>query len=334
MKAITDSEQPLVIALVGLTAVGKTALALAVAEALGAEVVSVDSRQVYQGMDIGTAKPSLAEQARVRHHLLDVVAPDVPYSVALYRQQASAVIADLHQRGQVPLLVGGTGLYFRAVCDGLALPPVPPQPALRARLEQRIADGGLAALVAELQALDPVGASRIDLANPRRVIRALEVTQVSGRPFSAWQRRQPPPFRTIWMGLSRPRPELYERINARVDAQVAAGFVEEVQGLIGQGYSGDLPSMQAIGYREMIWYLQGKIALQEAVARQQQATRRYARRQLTWFRPDRRICWLPAATTGVGQLLAAVRDQLALPPGPLSVLEYGEGPGVRRAEGG
>ena len=296
-------------ALVGPTAVGKTALSLTVATALNAEIISVDSRQVYRGMDIGTAKATAAERAIVPHHLLDVVAPDEDYSVALYQRQAHAVIARLHADGKLPLLVGGTGLYFRAVCDGLVLPPVPPQPELRAGWEAQIAAGGLADLVAELRRLDPVGAARLDLANPRRVIRALEVTRVSGRPFSTWQRRQPPPFHTVWLGLARPRAELYARINVRASEQIAAGLVDEVRGLMKQGYAYDLPAMQGLGYREIGQYLQGQLTLDEAIAGQQQATRRYARRQLTWFRRDERIHWLPAATTGLPEFLEALEAQ-------------------------
>ncbi len=300
--------QPPVLALVGPTAIGKTALSLTVATALNAEIISVDSRQVYRGMDIGTAKATAAERASIRHHLLDVVAPDEAYSVALYQRQARTVIAQLHAHGKLPLLVGGSGLYFRAVCDGLVLPPVPPQPELRAEWEARVAAGDLAGLVAELRRLDPVGAARLDLANPRRVIRALEVTRVSGRPFSAWQRRQPPPFRTVWLGLTRPRAELYARINARASEQIAAGLVEEVRGLVQQGYGYDLPAMQSLGYREIGQYLQGQLTLDEAIASQQQATRRYARRQLTWFRRDERIHWLPTPTTSLPEFLATLQE--------------------------
>ena len=300
--------QPTVVALVGPTAVGKTVLSMAVAAALDTEIISVDSRQVYRGLDIGTAKATTAERAAVPHHLLDVVAPDEAYSVALYQRQARTVIARLHANGKLPLLVGGTGLYFRAVCDGLVLPPVPPQPALRAEWEARVAAGDLAGLVAELRRLDPVGAARLDLANPRRVIRALEVTRVSGRPFSAWQRRQPPPFRTVWLGLARPRAELYARINARASEQIAAGLVDEVRGLVQQGYGCDLPAMQSLGYREIGQYLQGQLTLDAAIASQQQATRRYARRQFTWFRRDERIHWLPASTTGLPEFLEAMQQ--------------------------
>ena len=304
-------QQPIVLALVGPTAVGKTALSLTVAAALNAEIISVDSRQVYRGMDIGTAKATAAERATVPHHLLDVVAPDEDYSVALYQRQAHAIIARLHADGKLPLLVGGTGLYFRAVCDGLMLPPVPPQPQLRAEWEAQVAAGNLADLVTELRRLDPVGAERLDLANPRRVIRALEVTRVSGRPFSAWQRRQPPPFHTVWLGLTRPRVELYARINARASEQIEAGLVDEVRGLVQQGYGYDLPAMQSLGYREIGQYLQGQLSLDEAIASQQQATRRYARRQLTWFRRDERIHWLPATTTNLPELLEALQEASA-----------------------
>jgi tRNA dimethylallyltransferase len=284
-----------VLALVGPTASGKTALSLALAGALDAEVVSADSRMVYRWMDVGTAKPSEAERGGVPHHLLDVVDPDEPYSVALYQQQALAAIARIHRRGRLPLLVGGTGLYVRAVCDGLRIPAVPPDEPFRRELEAKAAREGWEALQAELARVDPEGAARIDPRNVRRVIRALEVQRATGVPFSAWQTRHPPPFRTLYVGLDLPRERLYARIDARVREQVANGLPDEVRSLVGRGYDSGLTAMSGFGYRELAAHLRGEYGLEEAVTRYQQATRNYARRQLSWFRPDGRIRWLDAA---------------------------------------
>ena len=285
-----------ILALVGPTATGKTALAITLADHLPVEVVSADSRMVYRWMDIGTAKPSRAEQQRAPHHLIDVVDPDEPYSVALYQRQALAAIGRIQARRRLPVLVGGTGLYVRAVCDGLQIPAIPPDPGYRAALEERAAREGWAALQAELARVDPESASRIDPRNVRRVIRALEVYHATGVPFSAWQRQTPPPFRTIFIGLNLARDDLYRRINERVDQQVRAGLVDEVRSLLDRGYDVGLTSMSGFGYREMAQYLLGELDLPTAIERYKRATRRYAKRQLTWFRPDRRIHWLDAAS--------------------------------------
>lgn len=298
----------LVVALVGPTATGKTALALALAERLPLEVVSADSRMVYRWMDVGTAKPSPDELSRVPHHLVDVVDPDEPYSVATYQAQALAAIARIHRRERLPLLVGGTGLYVRAVCDGLQIPAVAPDPVFREALRQRAAREGWAALQAELERVDPESAGRIDPKNVRRVIRALEVHRATGVPFSAWQRRDPPPFRTIFVGLNRPRPDLDAGIDARVHAQIDAGLVEEVRSLAARGYDSSLPSMGGFGYREIGQHLRGECDLATAIDRYQQATRRYARRQLTWFRPDTRITWLDAGSATPEAVLDVLRS--------------------------
>lgn len=290
------------VALVGPTASGKTALALALAERLpqalglrGAEIVSADSRQIYRLMDIATAKPTAEERARVPHHLLDVVWPDESYTLAEYQRDAQAAIAGIWARGSLPLLVGGTGLYVRAVVDGLAIPEVAPQPALRAELEAEVAAHGTGALLERLRALDPVAAERIDPRNPRRVIRALEVCIVSGRPFSEQQGSRPTPYRTVMLGLNMARDALYARADARIAAMLAAGLVAETQALVARGYAWSLPSMSSLGYREIGAYLRGELMLAEAVVRFEQATHAYIRRQLTWFRPDARIHWLDAA---------------------------------------
>jgi tRNA dimethylallyltransferase len=277
--------------LVGPTACGKTALALELAERCPLEVVSADSRTVYRGMDLGTAKPSPAERQRVAHHLIDVVDPDEPYSLATYQQQALAAIADIQARGRRAALVGGAGLYVSAVCDGLLLPDVPPNVEFRSALEAR----GRVALLAELAQVDPESARRIDPRNVRRMIRALEVHHATGVPFSAWQsRRFALPFAPVLIGLEVERQELYRRIDARIDAWVAGGFIDEVRGLLDAGYAPSLPSMSSLGYREIARFLGGELALEDAVAQFKQATHQYAKRQLTWFRRDTRIRWLSA----------------------------------------
>jgi tRNA dimethylallyltransferase len=279
------------LALVGPTACGKTALALELAARCPIEVVSADSRTVYRWMDIGTAKPTLAEQTQVPHHLIDVVDPDEAYSLAQYQQQARAAIARVYERGRLPVLVGGAGLYVSAVCDGLRLPNVPPDPEFRAQLEARAAREGWQVLQAELARVDPESAARIEPRNVRRVIRALEVQHVTGVPFTHLQQRDQPPFKPILVGLEVERPELDRRIDARIDAWLNAGFVDEVRGLLARGYDERLPSMSGIGYREIARVLRGELALDNAVIEMKHATHRYARRQLTWFRRDARIRW-------------------------------------------
>jgi tRNA dimethylallyltransferase len=306
------------VALVGPTASGKTALALALAERLplalglrGAEVVSADSRQIYRLMDIATAKPTADEQARVRHHLLDVVWPDESYTLAEYQRDAQAAIADIWARGRLPLLVGGTGLYVRAVVDGLAIPEVAPQPELRAALEAEATERGVGALLERLRALDPVAAARIDAQNPRRLLRALEVCIISGRPFSEQQGRRPTPYQAVLLGLSMPREALYTRADARIAQMLAAGLVAETEALVARGYDWSLPAMSSLGYREIGAYLRGELTLPAAVERFEQATHAYIRRQMTWFRPDQRIHWLDAALEP--HLLITAAEQVALP---------------------
>jgi tRNA dimethylallyltransferase len=291
--------------IVGPTASGKTALAIALAERLpdetsatgvtGAEAVSADSRQIYRSMDIATAKPTSEERARLPHHLLDVVSPDESYTLAQYQADATAAIASIWARHHLPLLVGGTGLYVRAVVDGLAIPQVAPNPTLRAALEADAAAHGPDALHARLAALDPIAAARIAPSNTRRVIRALEVCITSGRPFSEQQGARPTPYRPLLLGLNMERQALYARADTRVDAMLAAGLVEETRGLVARGYDWHLPAMSSLGNREIGTYLRGEASLTEAVARLKLNTHAYIRRQLTWFRPDPRITWLDAA---------------------------------------
>jgi tRNA dimethylallyltransferase len=286
---------PRVLAIVGPTAAGKTALALEIAGALDAEIVSVDSTLVYRGMDIGTDKPPPAELARVPHHLVDVVEPSHTLTVAEFQALARAAVEDVAARGRTPLLVGGSGLYFRAVVDPLEFPGTDPE--VRSRLEREAGLVGAAGLHRRLQAADPAAAAAIDPANLRRTIRALEVLEVTGRPFSAfrtgWDGSRPVYDLTV-AGLTRPRPELDRRIEERVDAQVARGLVAEVEALVAVGLRSSATSVQALGYAQVLAHLDGWLSLEEAVEETKRRTRRFARRQERWFRADRRVVWFPS----------------------------------------
>ncbi|MBU0494733.1 MAG: tRNA (adenosine(37)-N6)-dimethylallyltransferase MiaA [Chloroflexi bacterium] len=309
------SQAPPLIVLVGPTAVGKSARALELAAALAGEIVSADSRLVYRGMDIGTDKPSPAEQARVPHHLIDVLAPDQAFSLVDYQALAHAAIADIGARGRVPLLVGGTGQYVWAVVEGWAVPRVGPDPVLRARLFAEAETQGATALHARLAQVDPAAAARIDARNVRRVVRALEVYELSGRPISDWQHKQAPPYRTLVLGLARPRPDLYARIDARIQHMVEQGLFDEVRDLVERGYSLDLPAMSGLGYRQVGLYLRGQVTRDEAIALIRRETRNLVRRQRNWFKPDDpRILWQPAdAPTIHDDLITLAQDWLAGP---------------------
>jgi tRNA dimethylallyltransferase len=300
--------------LVGPTAAGKTALAVCLAQALvrrgfaGAEIISADSRQIYRQMDIGTAKPTKEEQAAAPHHMLDVVDPDQVLTVAEYQRMAYTLVDEIAGRGRLPMLVGGTGQYVHAVLEGWSIPQVAPQPELREQLETRAAAEGAESLHAYLAALDPIAAGRIDYRNVRRVIRALEVCLVTGRPISAQQSKSPPPYQVYQIGVTRPRPTLYARVDARVDEMLQAGLVEEVRRLAAAGYSWDLPSMTGLGYRQIGAYLRGEMSLAESVALIKKQTRRFVHQQRTWFRPDEpSIHWLDPDEVTPDQILAQLR---------------------------
>lgn len=297
------------LAIVGPTAVGKTALSLHLARLCDGEIVSADSRQVYRGMDIGAAKPTPAERAAVPHHLIDVVDPDEDFSLALYQDMATAAITDIAARGKSPLLVGGTGQYLAAVLQGWQLPRVAPRPDIRAALERQAADLGAEALYARLKAVDPVAAARILPGNVRRIIRALEVYEVTGKPISEQRSMQPPPYRitTIWLTL--PAPVLYDRIDARVDTMMAAGLLDEVRSLLERGYHWDLPAMSGLGYREFRPYFEGSATLEEAVARLKYDTHAFARRQPAWFRRLPNVVTLPADAPDLLQRAEAIARQ-------------------------
>ncbi len=295
LHSMDTSRIPLV-AIVGPTAVGKTGLAVTVGPRFGAEVVSADSRQLYRRMDIGTAKPTPAERAQLPHHLIDVSDPDETVSLARFLRLARAAIGDIAARGRLPLLVGGTGQYVRALLQGWQVPEVPPDPALRARLEAAAARDPQA-LWARLLALDPAAVDLIHPHNLRRIVRALEVTLKSGRPFSEQRRRIAPPYRVLQLGLTLERDALYARADARVTAMVAAGLLDEVRGLLEAGYDWTLPAMSGLGYIQLRPYLTGEMSLAEAVERIQLDTHDFIRRQYAWFSlQDPAIHWLDAAT--------------------------------------
>jgi tRNA dimethylallyltransferase len=300
-----------VIAIVGPTATGKTALAIALARELGGEIVSADSRQVYRRLDIGTAKPTPAERALAIHHLIDYVEPDADYTLARYQGDAYRAIGDIHARGRLPLLAGGTGLYVRAVLEGLRIPVVPPHPKLRAELEQRAAIEGPAALHADLARLDHFAAERIDPRNVRRVIRALEVALVTGRAFSEAGSAEPPPWLVLKIGLTCDRPGLYARVDSRIDRQIEAGLVDEVRGLLASGYSSALPAMSSLGYREIGAFLRNETSLAYAVERMKLQTHRFIRQQYTWFRPDdTSMAWLDITTPPLASAISMSRSFL------------------------
>jgi len=281
-----------IIGIVGPTASGKTDLALALARSWPVEILAADSRQVYRGMDIGTAKPDAAARAAVPHHLLDLVDPDEPFSVALWVDIARPLLAKIGRRGRFPMLVGGTGLYLAALLDGHDYASQPASPELRARLTDDLETEGLEALGARLTAAAPEVASLTDLRNPRRVLRAIERAEAGGG--GAVGSSQPYEGRVALIGISRPREVLYRRIDDRAEQLFATGLLDEVRRLREAGYGPQLRPMGGHGYREAARHLAGEWSLQEAIEVTARRTRQYAKRQLTWFRRDPRIMWLSA----------------------------------------
>ncbi len=284
--------KPSLVLIVGPTAVGKTEIAIQLAERFNGEIVSADSRLFYRGMDIGTAKPTSTEQARVSHHLIDIAEPDEILSLAVFQQKAHEVIANIHTRKKLPFLVGGTGQYIRAVTEGWTPPEVEPDEKLRGELERAKDDKGIYWLHDKLNNLDPEAAEKIDARNFRRTIRALEVIMTTGRKFSEQRGQTDSPYHLVTIGLTRPRPELYERVDQRIDTMFENGFVDEVKGLLAKGYSPTLPTMSAIGYRECVRVVNGELNEEQAKAEIRRATRVFVRRQANWFKEaDPNIHW-------------------------------------------
>jgi tRNA dimethylallyltransferase len=282
-----------VLFIVGPTGAGKTALSLELAKRNDAEIVSADSRQVYRYMNIGTAKPTPEQLAAVPHHFIDIVNPDEYYSAGQFGSEARRVIADIFARGKLPLVVGGSGLYIRALVDGLFEPKIADD-AVKNALKEEARQGGILAMYEKLQRVDPATAERLHPTDTQRILRALEVYQITDRPFSEYLKIPPQPaeFEPVFIGLFLERRELYARIEARVDAMLDAGFMEEVKELQQRGYGPHLNALQTVGYKEAFLHLANELSYGEMINLFKQKSRNYAKRQLTWFRNDPRVQWL------------------------------------------
>ena len=299
-----------IVAVVGPTAVGKSSLALRLARELDGEIVSADSRQVYRQMDIGTGKPSPQDRAEVPHHLIDIADPDAEYSLALFLRDARSAIRDLFARSRLPIVCGGTGQYVWALLEGWQVPIVAPDSEFRDALYERVRVEGVEVLHRELSAVDPAAAHRVDPLNPRRVVRALEVARSAGHPRPE-PNREKPPFGAAIVGLTLGQERLNHRIDRRVDSMMAAGWLAEVERLLGCGYDRDLPSMSSLGYTELAKHVRGEISFEEAVEEIKRRTRKFARRQRAWFRDaDERIRWFESSEERFDIAVSWVGDAL------------------------
>ena len=286
-----------VVAIYGPTGVGKTLLGVHLGQKYNGEVVNADSRYLYRRLNIGVAKPSLAARGGVPHHLIDISDPNEQVTLSTVQAMAYDVIDQVHQRARLPIVVGGTPLYMNAILEGWRPPEVAPDWAFRAEIELRIEREGLAALVTELAAVDPIAAER-SARNPRRVIRALEIYRATGRPMSELEHKEPPPYRSLKLALTRNREELYRSLDERVDRQIADGLLDEVRGLLESGLTGEEPAFTAIGYRQLLPVIRGDSSLAEAVARIKTDTHRYVRHQMTWLRRNDGLIWIDTGAPG------------------------------------
>jgi len=299
------------IAIVGPTAIGKSSLGSLIAQDFAAEIVNADSRQIYRYMDIGTAKPSSEEQARVPHHLLDIILPDQSYSVALYQRSAAAVIADIHSRNRLPLLIGGSGQYIWSLIEGWQIPEVPPDTAFREMMVQKASEKGTDYLFRELERIDAAAAARISPNNLRRIVRALELYRSTGRKPSELQQKKGLDYPVFIIGLTTEREKLYQMIDTRVEKMIGKGLIEEVKGLLKMGYIPELPSMSSLGYREIAAYLNNTMDLSIAVEKIKFETHRFARSQYAWFHlNDIRITWFQAGDDIKGKINYTIKTFL------------------------
>ncbi|MDD4859554.1 MAG: tRNA (adenosine(37)-N6)-dimethylallyltransferase MiaA [Dehalococcoidales bacterium] len=297
------------ITIAGPTGTGKSKLALHLAQRYRGEIVNADSRQVYRFMGIGTAKPGAEERNSIPHHLFDIINPDENFSLAQYQTAAYQIITEIHERQNLPFLVGGSGQYIWGVLEGWQAPQVPPDSELRKTLEKLPADE----LYQELCKIDPAAAQKIDPHNVRRVIRALEVYRQTGQLFSRQQNKKPLPYESFIIGLTMERKELYRRLDGRVDEMIARGLVAEVENLLKMGYKLELPSLSSIGYQQIGAYLKQEVTLTEAIQKIKYETHRFVRHQYAWFRlNDQRIHWFDAQTQTEADIVSALNDFLNL----------------------
>ncbi len=286
--------QPLIVIL-GPTATGKTDVGIRLAERWNGEIISADSSAVYRGLDIGSAKPTPEEQQRVRFHLIDVADPDEVFTAAKFRDLALQAITDMQARGKRVFVVGGTGLYIRVLLHGFSLAPPPADPEVRARWKAEVERVGAPALHERLKQIDPVAAARIHPNDAVRITRAFEVYEMTGVPISQWQQHAEAELPAIKIGLTMPRELLYQRIDQRVDQMIAQGMLQEVQNLLQKGYNPEQPALKGLGYRHLIGYIQGRVSWDEAVRLWKRDTRRFAKRQMTWFRKEPGVQWVDAS---------------------------------------
>jgi tRNA dimethylallyltransferase len=297
--------------IVGPTAVGKSRLAIQLAQELDGEIVNADSRQVYRYLDIGTAKPTPQERAIVPHHVFDVVSPNENFSLAQYQQLALRAVDEIHQRGRLPIVVGGSGQYVWSVLEGWGIPQVAPNPEFRQAMEERSERGEGNQLHEELSAVDPEAAQHIDPRNVRRTIRALEVFNETDTPFSQLKQKGAPLFNVFVIGLTADRDELYRRIDIRVDRMIEQGLVDEVKRLMSRGFDFNMPALASIGYRQIGQFLRGELTLPGAIQQMKFETHRLARQQYTWFQPeDTRIHWFDVQRTPDYQLMSPLKKFL------------------------
>ncbi|MFH1003225.1 MAG: tRNA (adenosine(37)-N6)-dimethylallyltransferase MiaA [Chloroflexota bacterium] len=297
------------IVIIGPTGIGKSRLGLLLAQHYDGEIIGADSRQIYRHMNIGTAKPTPEELALVPHHMVNIINPDEDFSLARYQKLALQAITGTQQRGKLALLVGGSGQYVWSIIEGWGIPPVAPDQPFRQEMEERAARGEGDELYQELARVDPTAAGRIDKHNLRRVIRALEVQHHTQAPLSRLQSKQAPPFRTLILGLTADRAELYRMIDQRVDRMMADGLVAEVEKLLDMGYGFDLPAMSGIGYKQIGQLLRGELTLASAVQQIKNETHRFVRQQYNWFQPnDKRIKWIDIQNGAESAIAAALSD--------------------------
>ena len=302
-------QNPLIVIL-GPTAVGKTELSLSLAQKFNGEIISADSRLFYRGMDIGTAKPKRDEMQSVRHHLIDVADPDENWSLGRFKRHATQIIQEIHQRGRIPFLVGGTGQFIRAITQGWVIPELKADERMRQVLTRWVEDEiGPEGLYDRLTVIDPLAAEKILPGNVRRTIRAFEVIFKTGKRFSDLRQREPVPYNILQIGLIRPREELDRRIDERVDAMIDQGFLDEVRSLLEEGFKQKMPSMSALGYQQLSAYLVGEISFEEAVEEIKKVTRKFYRRQMTWFKlTDKEIHWFEMGEGTEGNVEALIEQ--------------------------